>query len=152
MKRKKLRGSAIGPVIILAAGVAIGVAGTLGVQYLLGKRGMGLGEGADIGILDISQPPETSVSETLTEPPTQAPTELSTITRTSVEIVVSGDGYVFEGEPIELERFLGMAESAAAEQITIVDDRASLRAYNALLKALEEENIPYAEEQAIGSH
>lgn len=156
MKRKKLRGSAIGPVIILAAGVAIGVAGTLGVQYLLGKHGGGLGKNGDPGIPDISQPPETFLSETVPEAvsdtETDPPAELFTVARSYVEIVVSGDGYLYEGESIELERFLGMAVSSQVQQISVVDDRASLRAYTALLEALEEESIPYAEEQVTGSH
>ena len=139
---KKLRGMAIGPVIIAVAALAVGaVAGGAVVYWYMSSHQGGLGDEADPSSV------EEVVEETI---PTEIPSEtlpppvLEEIS--SVEIVVSGNGYLYQGSELTLEQLTGVFQVLEEDTpVKITDDRASLRAYQALLETLEEQGIPYIE-------
>jgi len=63
-----------------------------------------------------------------------------------VKISVFGNEYLHESERITLDDFIIMIKSIDGDVVVqIKDDNASLKAYNALIDRLEEENISYVE-------
>ena len=139
---RKLRGMAIGPVIVAIAALAVGaVAGGAVVYWYMSSHQGGHGEDAP------SESVEEIIEETVpeeTQPETLPPPVLEDIS--SVEIVVSGNGYLYQGAPLTLEQLTGVFQVLEDDTpIKVTDDRASMHAYGALLDALEEQGIAYIE-------
>ena len=139
--QSKVSGAVIAPVVLVLVGIAVGVGGTLCVQYLLKGDGMQLGDGESISIEDSV---DTSVT-TETDPTSETPVPtLPTSTLQVVEITVSGNEYLCNGESYSIERILGaISVSDEKQTISIIDRNASLKAYNALIEALDTEGIHY---------
>ncbi len=150
--QSKVSGAVIAPVVLVLVGIAVGVGGTLCVQYLLKGDGMQLGDGESISIEDSVDTSVTSETDptsetpvpTLPTEPSTEPFQLETSTLQVVEITVSGNEYLCNGESYSIERILGaISVSDEKQTISIIDRNASLKAYNALIEALDTEGIHY---------
>ena len=150
--QSKVSGAVIAPVVLVLVGIAVGVGGTLCVQYLLKGDGTQLGDGDLISIEDsvntsiITETDLTSETPAPTLPtePSTKPFLFETSTLQVVEITVSGNEYLCNGESYSIERILGAISVNDEEQtISIIDRNASLKAYNTLIKALDAEGIHY---------
>ena len=88
-------------------------------------------------------------TEAVTEEFTQ-PTEPVTIpiieNLDTVEIVISGNGYLYRNTPVTLEAVRGIFQTLGDDYtIKITDKKASLKAYNDLTNLLEEMEMHYIE-------
>ena len=161
----------IGLITVVAIGAGCLVVGAVG-GYLYGKGGGGFGLGGGNGsaliggqeenrtIVIDPQPDENTNSsvdiamEDLSESATEATKELSTEPVTipiienldTVEIVISGNGYLYRNTPVSLEAVKGIFQTLVDDYtIKITDKKASLKAYNNLTDLLKEMGMHYIE-------
>ena len=112
-----------------------------------GSTGGGTGSSAVSSPADRTPPAETTVSA-------QAETTAETVTETTAaasipdaEITVHENEYLYQNRSIELDSLLAEVDALAdGTRIVLHDDSASLNAYEALTKALNEKGIAYTEE------
>ncbi|HAJ96507.1 MAG TPA: hypothetical protein DCO72_02050 [Ruminococcus sp.] len=162
----------IGVIAVVAVGAVCLVGGAVG-GYLYGRfsgggGGFGLG-GSEGGSALIAQEEQNNrmvspeemlpeVSELSTEdsakeesvPETEIVTEPVTIpiieNMDTVEVVVSGNGYLYRDTPVSLEALKGVFQTLGNDYtIKVTDKKASLKAYNELIALLQEKEMHYIE-------
>ena len=105
--------------------------------------GIGNGTGTDTGSNNTAQ---TGTAET-TAPPQVSETTAVEVKVTAVEVTVKENSYVLNGNTMEIDALIAELEkNENGVNVTIIDDNASLDAYNNLTAALDEKNIPYSKQ------
>ncbi len=117
--------------------VLLTVAVVAGVIWLIGHLGEGPGTGKSSG--DLTKP-VTTVSPTVTE---------SAFNGTIVHVTVMGNEYFYDNQRITLTELLDELETIQERLVVeIIDDNASLNAYDGLIEALEDAAYDYTEKYA----
>ena len=141
----RVKGYAANPVLIglLVVGVAVG---GFAVGYYVGSHSGGLGDGSELGIVQEETADREIIpaepDETVTEPPS---TEPVTENLSYIKVVVSGNDYIYKGEVYTREAFLGIVRANPDLPVRISENGASMRAYQGLLEALDEQGVTYVE-------
>lgn len=142
---KRVKGAAVAPIVIGLACLAVGVViGAGGMWYYMSTHQGGLGDAEDAGL-----PPEEAAVTEIVAPEmdvTEIPaTEPVTENLSYIKVAVSGSDYIYKGEAFTLEQILAIVRTNPGLPVRIADDGASLRAYDALIAALNETGAVYAE-------
>lgn len=143
--KHRVKGVTVAPVVIGLVCVAVGfVAGAGCMYYYMSTHQGGLGDAEDIGLT----PEEAAMTDTLipeeelTEPPT---TEPVTENLSYIKVIVSGNDYVYKDEIYSLEAMLAIISTNPGLEVRVVDDGASMRAYDSFVDALREKNVKFVE-------
>ena len=134
----------LGVVVCVAAGAVVGAVGMY--AWMSAHQG-GLGEGEELAPFEeMVETGAEAPSEIVTEPTTEPMTMPATEEITSVEIIVAGDGYVYNNRPVSLDGILVVLQAMEPDMpVKVTDQNASRRAYQALLKLLKEQEKTYVE-------
>lgn len=133
----------------------VGIAAAAVIPFLFSGIGIGFGSGAGSGNNSIaanadavpdSAPPAQPVptpAETAVASPTP---EIGTAKKATVSVSVVKNEYFYQNRSTSIDALLELLLSFEAGCIVeIVDDNASLKAYNTLIDALNEHDIAYTE-------
>lgn len=134
-KKSQKKSSALLVILVLLFLIAV-------MLFLFWKfgSGFGFGNGSGIGFGESSKPvmAEISIDES---------SEIVADEMQYADIIVSGSDYIFQNEKMTVEEIT--AEINSHEDyftVRIVDDSASIKAYDKLVKALKDNDIKYIEQ------
>ena len=159
----RVKGFALITVVTVGAVCLVGgaVGGYLYGRFSGGGSGIGLGgeEGSALIAEEQQEVAENStlpedfqpITEDLTEEITEPITEPVTVpiieNLDTVEIIISGNGYLYRNTPVSLEALKGVLQTLQSDDYTIkiTDKKAALKAYNELVALLDEMKMHYIE-------
>lgn len=107
-------------------------------------------ESAAESAAETSAPPADESSEESSEAAesSEAPAETVVEEKIYVDVTVSENSYLYQNGTLELDALLTELEKLGDDvTVRITDEKASLKAYEDLTKALEEKNIPHEDAQ-----
>lgn len=110
--------------------------------------GMGFGSGTGTGnskeVSTQEQTDDIEEEETVIESETSEDSEIES---TILSVTISGNDYYYKNNRIELEELIKVASQIEGRKVVkIKEDKASLKAYNELVEALEAARLIYEEE------
>ena len=120
------------------------------VIMLLFLKGFGFGLGKGLG----EGGKDSKVTKTSEADKTDSKESEKDSEETLVKVSVIEDGYVYDSEKIELEELIEKLNQTGGDcKVEVIDDKATKNAYDALIEALESNNIHYMEtekEEQVG--
>jgi hypothetical protein len=134
--------------------IAIAIVALVLLAIILYGVGLGIGKGVGNEKGDGNTKIETSQTEMATEEndvleeSTEKQNENldNALAGEIIEITVLGNEYIFENRSIELDEFIDQIKQEETNvTVYVLDENASLTAYNALIDQLEENKIGYTE-------
>ncbi|MBQ5335036.1 MAG: hypothetical protein J6Z45_03725 [Oscillospiraceae bacterium] len=131
----KRKGKGVLIVIIILAILALLVFLAFKLGWL---KGLGFGKGEGDGGSGVSTSQQTD------EPASTADTTVEQVA--SVEVTVSGSSYLYQNKTTELEALITeLTKLDKNTRVKLHDENAAKNTYDALTKALKDNNIPYDE-------
>ena len=103
-------------------------------------------ESAAESAAETSAPPtdESSAESSEAAESAEVPAEVVTEEKTYIDVTVSENSYLYQNVTMELDTLITELEKLSDEvTVRITDEKASLKAYEDLTKALDEKKIPY---------
>lgn len=138
---EKKKGSKAAPAV---CGLAVLIAALFGGKQLgfipLGNDGKGDGDVSSSSVVE--EVSEASEAETPTE--TEAETEPETEEVQYIEITVSDSNYIYQNSTMTLDELMNEIKDKGLT-VKLTDDKASKKAYDDILQALDENNIQHIE-------
>lgn len=133
--KRRYKGAFWIPLII---GIAVTVVVIGIIIYAFGGKGFGGGKGDGVGSNSVSS--DSSISESsITE----------TETMEYINITVSGSDYIFQNQKMNIDELMSELNSTEEKfPVKITDDGASIKAYDALVEALKDNDIRYIEQES----
>ncbi|MDE6787706.1 MAG: hypothetical protein K2J47_00070 [Ruminococcus sp.] len=125
--------------IPLIIGVVIAVVVIGVILYAFGGKGFGGGKGDGDGERSNSLSEISSISES---------SQLETEGIEYINITVSGSDYLFQNRKMTVDELIAELNNSDEKfPVKITDDDASIKAYDALVKALKDNNVRYIEQE-----
>ncbi len=123
--------------LIIGAVIAVVVIGV--ILYAFGGKGFGGGKGDGDGERSNSLSEISSISES-SQPETEG--------IEYINITVSGSDYLFQNQKMTANELISELNNSDEKfSVKITDDDASIKAYDALVKVLKDNNIRYIEQE-----